>query len=116
MRHRKKGRKFRKSKDQQKALLCSLASSLILKEKIITTEAKAKELRIFLEKSITRAKRDILLNRRFLSRNFRPEVVKKLFQELGPRYKDKPGGYSRITKIGPRKSDSAKMVIIELLK
>ncbi len=116
MRHRKKGRKFRRSFKQQKSLLYNLVSSLILKEKIITTEAKAKELRSFLERSITRAKKDVISNRRFLARYFRSEVVKKLFQELSPRYKDKLGGYSRIIKVGPRKGDGANLAVIELIK
>lgn len=116
MRHKKKEQKFKKSKSQRKALFCNLASSLIIKEKIATTEAKVKELRSFTEKAITRAKKDILANRRFLSRFFRDEVVKKLFQELGPRYKNRDGGYTRVIKIIPRKSDGAKMAVIELIK
>lgn len=116
MRHRKKGRKLRKSRSQQKALFYGLASSLILKEKIITTEIKAKELRPLLEKSITRAKKNTIFDHRFLSKNFEAKIVKKLFHELVPRYKDISGGYTRIIKIGPRKSDGAKMAIIELTK
>lgn len=116
MRHKKRGRKFTKSKDQQKALLRSLASSLVIKEKITTTEAKSKELRSLVEKSITRAKKVNLANQRLLLRYFSNQVVKKLFKELGTRYKDRSGGYVRITKISPRKNDRAKMVIIELIK
>lgn len=116
MRHKKRGRKFTKSKNQQRALIFSLISSLIIKEKIITTEAKAKELRSFIEKVITRAKKDSTANRRFLSRSLPPGVIKKLFQELGPRYKNSSGGYTKITKIIPRKSDGAKMAVIELIK
>lgn len=116
MRHRKRGRKITKSKSQRKALLCSLASSLVIKEKIIITETKAKELRYIVETAITRAKRDTIANRRLLAKDFSSEVVKKVFQELGPRYKDRTGGYTRISKIGPRKDDGAKMAVIELIK
>jgi len=116
MRHKKRERKFAKSKNQRKAMFRSLASSLILKEKIITTEAKAKELRSSAEKAITRAKNDTVANRRLLSRNFSPKVIKQLFQELGPRYKSRSGGYTRIIKINLRKSDGARMAMIELIK
>lgn len=116
MRHRKKKLKLTRSKDQRRALLCSLVSSIILKERITTTEAKAKKLRPFLEKSISRARKDTLANRRLLLKNFSEKVVNKLIKELGPRYKERPGGYSRIIKLNPRKIDSAKMAIIELVK
>jgi len=116
MRHRKKKNKLTRSKDQRRALLRSLASAIILKEKITTTEGKAKKIRSFLEKSISRAKKDTLANRRILLKDFSKKVVDKLFKELGVRYKDRPGGYLRITKINPRKADSAKMAIIELIK
>lgn len=115
MRHRKKRLKLTRSKDQRRALLRSLASSLILKEKIITTEAKAKKVRPFLEKSISQAKKDNLANRRLLLKDFSPKIANKLFKDLGPKYKDRAGGYSRLVKINPRKSDSAEMVIIELI-
>lgn len=116
MRHRKRGRKFTRSKDQQKALLRNLVSSLLLKEKITTTEAKAKELRSSVEKIITRAKKNTLANRRLLGRDFSNEVVKKLFKDLAPRYKGRSGGYTRVMKISPRKSDGTKMAVIELIK
>lgn len=117
MRHKKRERKFTKSKNQRKALFCNLASALILKEKVITTEAKAKELRSFIEKTLTIAKNDTIANRRFLSQNFSSSaVIKKLFQELGSRYKNRNGGYARIIKLSPRKSDGARISIIELLK
>ena len=116
MRHKKKGRKFTKSKDQRRALFRSLSSSLILKERITTTEAKAKELKSFVEKSITRAKKDTIANRRLLNKDFSNKVIKKMFQELGSRYKSRAGGYTRITKISPRKSDGARMAVIELIK
>ncbi len=116
MRKRKKGRKLHRKRDQRKALLKSLAESLILNEKIKTTEAKAKELRPFLEKKITLAKRGDLHARRLLARDFSKKVAKKLVQEIAPRYKERKGGYLRIIKLPPRKSDSAKMAVIELVK
>lgn len=116
MRHKKKGRKFTRSKDQRKALFRNLSSSLIIKEKISTTESKAKELRPTVEKFITRAKNNTLANQRLLLRDFSEKVVKKLLEELGPRYKDRAGGYTRIVKINPRTSDGAKMAVIELVK
>jgi len=116
MRKRKRGRRLSRKQNQRKALLKSLASALILNEKIKTTEAKAKELRPFVEKFITQAKKDNLASRRLLAKFFSPRVVKKLIAEIGLRYKDRRGGYSRIIKLGPRKSDGTKMAIIELVK
>lgn len=116
MRKRKKGRKLSRKKDLRKALLKSLARELFLKEKIKTTEAKAKELAPFAENKITRAKTNSLFSRRLLAREFSSETVKKLVDEIGPRYKERKGGYTRIIKLGPRKSNGAKMAIIELIK
>lgn len=116
MRHRKRKNKLTKTRDQRRALLRSLASSLIIKEKITTTETKAKRLKPFLEKAITRAKKDTLTNKRALLKDFSKKVVDKLFKKLGPEYKNRPGGYCRIIKINPRKTDSAKMAIIELIR
>ncbi|MGB9743137.1 MAG: 50S ribosomal protein L17 [Minisyncoccales bacterium] len=116
MRKRKKGRKLSRKRDQRKALLKSLANNLILKERIITTQAKAKEVKSFVEKEITRAKKNDLHTYRLLARFFRPALVKKLIEEIAPRYQERKGGYTRIIKLGPRKSNGAKMVIIELLK
>lgn len=116
MKKRKQGRKLNRERDQRKAVLKSLASSLILKERIETTEAKAKELSSFVEKHITRAKKGDLASRRFLARFYSPAIVKKLINEIGPRYKERQGGYTRIMKLGPRKSDGARMAIIELVK
>lgn len=116
MRKRKRGRKLSRKRDQRKALLKGLATNLILKEKIETTEAKAKELARFVEKQISRAKIDNLYSRRLLARSFSKEIVKKLITEIAPRYKERKGGYTRIIKLGPRKSNGAKMVIIELVK
>jgi large subunit ribosomal protein L17 len=116
MRKRKKGRKLSRKRDQRRALLRSLAQNLFLNEKIKTTEAKAKEVSPLAEKMITRAKIGDLNTRRFLARFFSSEVVKKLVNEIAPRYKERKGGYTRIIKMGPRKSDGARMAIIELVK
>jgi len=116
MRHRKKRQKLAKTADQRRALLRSLISAIILKEKIVTIEGKAKKIRPFLEKYISRAKEDTLVNRRFLLKNFSPKVVSKLMKELGPRYKVRSGGYCRINKLTIRKNDAARMVIMELIK
>ncbi len=116
MKHLKKGRKFGLKRDQRKALLKRLAGSLILKEKIKTTEAKAKEVRPFVEKLITKSKTNSLANVRSLAKYFSAKVLKKIVSEIGPRFKDRNGGYTRITKTGMRKTDGAKMAIIELIK
>lgn len=116
MRKRKKGRKLSRKRDQRRALLKSLARELFLREKIITTEAKAKELRSFVERFVEKGKEKNLKNLRYLRRFFAKDVVKKLFEEIGPRYKERKGGYTRVIKLGQRKSDGAKMAIIELVK
>ena len=116
MKKRKKGRKLHREKDQRKALFKQLFSALVLNEKIRTTEAKAKEMASRAEKFITRAKMDNLASRRYLLRFFRAEVVKKLAEKIAPRYEERRGGYTRIIKLGARKSDGAKMAIIELVK
>ena len=113
---RKKGRKLSRKRNQRRALLKTLASSLLLKEKIKTTEAKAKEASRFIEKQISLAKIGTLPIQRLLRRHFSPSIVKKLVNEIGPRYKNRPGGYTRIIKLGSRKSNGAKMAIIELIK
>lgn len=115
MRKLKKGRKFGREKSQRKALLRSLARALFLHNKITTTEAKAKELSMFAEKRITESKKQDLNARRALKEYFSNEIVKKLVEEIAPKYKDRKGGYIRIIKKGPRKSDGAKMAIIELI-
>ncbi len=116
MRKRKKGRKLNKEKDQRKALLKSLAANLILKEKIRTSQAKAKELASFVEKKITIAKKNTLHSRRRLAEIFPEKTVKKIVDEIAPRYKGRRGGYTRIIKLGRRQPDGAKMSIIELIK
>ncbi|MBI4101661.1 MAG: 50S ribosomal protein L17 [Candidatus Nealsonbacteria bacterium] len=112
----KKGRKLSRKKDQREALLRSLAASLFLREKIQTTLAKAKETSVFASKIITRARKGDLAARRKIAGILPPPILKKVFQEIGPRYKTRPGGYTRIVRIGPRKLDGAEMAIIELVK
>jgi len=116
MKKRKGGRKLSRKTDQRKSLLKSVAREFFLKEKIKTTEAKAKEVRGFIEKKISRAKIGDLNCRRLLAKDFSPQIVKKLVEEIAPRYKERKGGYTRIIKLGPRKSDGARMAIIEFVK
>jgi len=116
MKKRKRQRVFGRKTGPRKALLISVARSLILKEKIKTTEAKAKETSPFVEKLITKAKKGDLAARRRLLEYFEASVVKKMIEEIGPRYKARKGGYTRIVKLGARKSDGAQMAIIELVK
>ncbi|MEO8637600.1 MAG: 50S ribosomal protein L17 [Candidatus Taylorbacteria bacterium] len=114
--HHKKNRKFGRERGQRRALLQSLASSLIEEGKITTSEAKAKELRPYVEKLITKSKNATLSNRRLVaSRLGHPPLVKKLFETTGPKYKDRKGGYTRITKLPSRVSDGSKMAMIELI-
>jgi len=117
MRHHNNTRKFGRDKTQKKALLNSLALNLIVREKIKTTLPKAKELRPFIEKLITRAKGGSLSTRRLIIAKLsnRSSEVKKLFEVIAPKYADKKGGYTRILKLESRKSDGAKMVIIEFV-
>ncbi len=117
MRHLKKNRILSREKAQRKALLRALAKALILKEKVVTTQAKAKEARIFVEKLVTRAKKASLSSQRLLLSRLSNDkkVVKKLIEEIAHRYKDRPGGYTRIIKLGPRKSDGARMAQIEFV-
>ncbi len=116
MRKRKQGRKLSRKRDQRKALLRSLMSALFLHERIKTIETRAKEISRVAEKCITSARKGDVSTRRLLARSFTNETVKKLVDEIAPRYKERKGGYTRIIKLGPRKSDGAKMAIIELIK
>lgn len=117
MRKFKKGRKLSRKRDQRRALLKSLASALILHGKITTTEAKAKEVRPFVERTISHAKKgDALQARRLLARYYTKQVATKLLSEVAPRYKERNGGYTRVVKIPPRHRDAARMAIIELVK
>src|SRR6476620_6211555 len=113
----KKGPRLGGSPSHQKAILANLATSLFEHGAITTTEAKARVLRPYAEKLITKAKRGDLHNRRQVMSVIRDKsVVHTLFTEIGPRYEERPGGYTRITKIGPRKGDNAPMAVIELVE
>jgi large subunit ribosomal protein L17 len=116
MRKLNKGRKLSLKIGPRKLLLRVLANNFLLHEKIKTTEAKAKELRSVVEKMITKAKSINLANRRILAQDLTPKMTKKIIDEIAPRYKERAGGYTRIIKLGPRNSDGAHMVIIELVK
>lgn len=116
MRKLNKGIKLSMKIGPRRALVRTMTNSFFLYEKITTTEAKAKMLRPVVEKMITRAKNDTVANRRLLSAKLTPANVTKIFKDIVPQYKDRKGGYTRITKLGPRNSDSARMAIIELVK
>ena len=112
----KKGARLGGSSAHQKLILANLATSLFEHGRITTTEAKARVLRPHAEKLITKAKKGDLHNRRQVAAVIRDKgVVHALFEEIGPRYAARPGGYTRITKIGPRKGDNAPMAVIELV-
>ena len=116
MRHHNKNRKFGRMRDERHALLRSLALSLITRGKITTTEAKAKELRPFVEKLITRGKDSSLASRRLLLSRLHNEAgAKKLITDISPRYQKRSGGYTRITKIPRRQSDASTMAVIEFV-
>ena len=116
MRHRHSGRQLNRNSSHRKAMFRNMAVSLFRHELIRTTLPKAKELRRTAEPLITMAKLDSVAKRRLAFSRLRDaEVVNKLFTELGPRYKDRPGGYLRILKTGFRPGDSAPMAIVELL-
>lgn len=117
MRHRKKGRHFSRTAEHRQAMLRNLAMSLFRHERIETTAAKAKELRTYAEPLITKAKRGDLHARRLVARKIQDrQVLTKLFEEIGPRYADRPGGYTRVLRLGYRPGDAAEMAIIELVK
>ncbi len=115
MRKRKKGRILSRKKAVRKALLLSLARALAQKEKIHTTQAKAKEISPLMERLVTKAKQDTLHSRRELLGYFDAKLVKKMVEEIGPRYRTRPGGYLRVIKTGSRKSDGANMAIVEFI-
>lgn len=117
MRHHNAKRKFGRDRSGRKALLNSLACNLIVRGKIKTTLPKAKELRPFIEKLVTRAKADNPATRRLIISKLggRSREVKKLFEVIAPQYADKNGGYTRVVKLGVRLSDGAPMAIIEFV-
>ena len=116
MRHRQSGRQLNRNSSHRKAMFKNMAASLFRHELIKTTLPKAKELRRVAEPLITKAKVDSVANRRLVFDRIRDrDMVTKLFAELGPRFKERPGGYLRILKCGYRAGDKAPMAIVELL-
>lgn len=116
MRHQVKGKRLGRDSAHRKALLRNLVTAFLEKERIHTTLAKAKAVRPIAEKMITLAKKNTLHTRRqALQFIYKKDVVKKLFEDIGPRFMERPGGYTRIIKIGPRMGDGAEMAVIELV-
>jgi len=116
MRHRKSGRKLGRNSSHRKAMFRNMATSLVQHETIKTTLPKAKELRRVVEPLITLAKEDGVANRRLAFDRLRDKAaVGKLFTDLGPRFKERPGGYIRILKMGPRPGDAAPMALVQLV-
>jgi large subunit ribosomal protein L17 len=116
MRHRKAGRKFSRTAEHRRALFANMAAALFKHEQIVTTLPKAKDLRRVAERLISLAKRGDLHARRLVAARLRDEkMVAKLFDTLGPRYKERPGGYTRVLKAGFRYGDSAPVAVIELV-
>jgi large subunit ribosomal protein L17 len=115
----RKGKRFGGSSSHQKAMMGNLVASLIAAESIVTTEAKAKAMRPVVEKCVTAAKRapegSLHAHRRVVGLLRDKDMTHKLFAEIAPRYEDRPGGYTRILKLGPRRSDSTEMVFLELV-
>ena len=116
MRHRDKGRQLSRTSTHRRAMLNNMATSLFEHGRVVTTEAKAKELRPFAEKLITLARRGDLHARRLVQRKIKDrETLSRLFSEIGPRFAARPGGYTRILKLGHREGDGADIARIELL-
>jgi large subunit ribosomal protein L17 len=116
MRHRSKGRQLSRTSTHRAATLRNLATSLFRHERIETTTAKAKELRPYAERLITLARKGDVHSRRVAGRKIQDRaVLGKLFDEIAPRYAERPGGYTRILKLGNRKGDAAEMSLIELV-
>lgn len=116
MRHRRSGRRLNRTPSHRRALFANMAAALIKHEQVVTTLPKAKELRRFADRLITLAKRGNLHSRRLAISRIRDEaMVKKLFDVLGPRYKERSGGYTRVLKAGYRYGDSAPMAVIEFV-
>jgi large subunit ribosomal protein L17 len=117
VKHRVAGRQFGRNKDQRRALFKGLAVSLILNERIVTTEAKAKEIRPIVEKLVTLAREDSEHHRRLaMARLGNENATRKLFEVIGPRFDGQSGGYTRIYKIGVRRGDAAPMSMIEFIQ
>ena len=117
MRHKKKGRKLGRKIGNRRALLMNLACQLIVHKKIKTTDAKAKELRSYIEPLITLAKKNSLHSRRLVIKKIpKKNIVRTLFEEIAPVFSDRPGGYTRITKLGYRDNDRAPVSVIEFVE
>ena len=116
MRHRTKGRNLSRTASHKKATMRNMATALFRHERIETTTAKAKELRPYAERLITLARRGDVHARRLAARRIQDrDVLAKLFDDIGPRFQDRPGGYTRVLKTGFRKGDAAEMALIELV-
>ncbi|MDP3989114.1 MAG: 50S ribosomal protein L17 [bacterium] len=116
MKHHQAHRTLGRDRDQREALMRHLAESLIKHGKIKTTEAKAKEVRPFVEKLVTMSRKGTVSSRRIVVARLGGEVAaEKLVKEIAPKYTDRPGGYTRITKLAPRSGDNAKMAVIEFV-
>lgn len=115
MRHRKKGRIFGRRRNQRKALLKQLGSSLVLHERIMTTQAKAKEVRPYIERVIAQARKGSLAGRRYAYRQLSSVAAKTLFSKRMERLGTRSSGWVRITKLAPRQSDGAKKALIEFV-
>jgi large subunit ribosomal protein L17 len=116
MRHRVAGRKFGRNTNQRKALFRNLAVSLILHERITTTEAKAKTIRPIVEKLVTMSREDTQHHRQLVMARLNDErATEKLFAVIGPRFDGQPGGYTRIYKLGTRRGDAAPLAMIEFV-
>lgn len=114
MRHKKAGRKLGRNPAQRRALLRQLAISLIIHERITTTDAKAKTIRPLVEKLVTIAREDSHANRKLIMKKIdHPLATAKLFEIIAPRFEATPGGYTRISKLGPRRGDAAPLSLIE---
>ncbi len=117
MKHKIGFNKLNRTPAHRKAMLGNMTTVLFKHERIVTTRAKAMEVRRFAEKEITRAKEDTVHNRRMVARKIQDEaILAKLFTEIAPRFKERAGGYTRVLRIGLRKQDAADMVILELVE
>jgi large subunit ribosomal protein L17 len=110
-----RGRKFSRVRDQRRALMRHLAESLVLHGRIITTEARAKELRPFMERWVTKARKGGIPARRMVAKYFHPQVTKKLMDEIAPRYQERQGGYTRVIGHATRIRDAVRMALIEFV-
>lgn len=116
MRHRKRQRKLGRTSEHRSALFRNQLASMVQNERIVTTLAKAKELRPIVEKMVTLGKEDTVHHRRRAAVSMADKgLLKRLFEDIGPRFSDRPGGYTRIIKLGPRKGDGAEMAILEFV-